>query len=526
MKPNFQYFFKGYVVFGVLIILLVGLSLMWFVDKNIKEFRHYHMSIAQESSAGVAQQVAYFIREQNRLVTLFASEKLSLILAVKNNPNDEDLFNQLANAIQKFFPNHFAFTISNSKGEPLFENFDGLISEACERDLKHFSIENKYSPYIHPNSEGYHFDVMANFGQSDKGILFISFHADIMGDILKSAQVKDHQIMLIYPKRKHLIEVVAEGARSHLKRDDYRLTDNEKSRILVQTPIPGTRWSSADLHLPNLFKDHYSKMVSIASIIIFTALSLVIFFIFRLIREEKQRILVEIQKNEMVSLVAHEFRTPITGIIGALGIILKKYRDSLDEKLLKMLTIADSSSKRLNNLVDDFLEIQTLSSGNFSVNIARIELDKFISEIFDFNSAYAEKFNVKLILENDISELENIQILADINRAHQVLSNLLSNAVKYGGEKKSVKISIEATKNKVKISVQDQGSGIPKKFQSSIFEQFTMANNQKVSGIKSTGLGLYVCKKIMDKHNGTIAFDSKPNQGTCFYVVFPRSIEG
>lgn len=524
IKKAIHFCFKSYVLFTLLLILVIGGTLIWFVQKSSHDFVDYHNSIAKGSSAGVAEQIAFFIGEQKRLVKLFANENLPLILAVKNDPENDDVLETLDAAIFKYFPNRFAFTIADNSGEPMFEDFDGLVSDACKSDLRTFSKDKHYAPYIHPNSESYHFDVMANFGhqEGEHGILFISFHADVMGSILKSTQVLHHNIMLLYPKRKDLIEVVAEGARNHLDRLDYRLTKKEKSQILHRQPIRGTRWEAADLHHVNLFSDYESQIRNNAIFMFLLALLISLLFVNRLYREESQRKHAEAQKAAMIGLVAHEFRTPVTSILGALGLLRHMAEKKLKKNELELVDMAHANSNRLQLLVNDFLDVQTLESGNFQLDIKEVSLTDFITSALNNNKMYGDQFKVRFNLLTDVSTFKDVHFLADESRAQQVLSNLLSNAVKYGGPNKSVAISIDLTAHDVKMSVQDQGKGIPIELQSRMFQEFAKGNNQQVSGIKSTGLGLNICHKIMTKHGGKIGFTSEINKGICFFIIFRR----
>lgn len=512
---------QSYIVFSVLLLAIVGTAIFWFYQKSTKDFVDFHRAIAQESTTGVAQQISTFIKEQNRLVALFANEHLSEILKVKADPENEDTMEELADAIKLYFPNHFSFTLAGLDGEPLFPDFDGFISELCKRDIKTFVQEHNYNPYIHPNSESYHFDVMANFGENknDQGILFISFHADIMGDILKSVEVLDHSLMLIYPEKKDLIEVLSAGARNHLDRDDYRLSENEKSLILHRESIAGTRWEAIDFQVPGLFskKESELRLVSIFIVLIIGVICLI--FVIKISRKEKQREKLEMEKNQMVGLVAHEFRTPLTGILGAIQLL--KY-EGLNDKQSTILDVLYSSSTRMQLLIDDFMDVQVLESGNFKLELDEVPLPYFVTSVLESNKMYGEKFEVKFELLSDVSTFKDVNFIADSNRAHQVLSNLLSNAVKYGGSNKTVEIDVKVTNKDVRFEIQDHGKGVPLAFQSKIFQQFSKAGNQQVSGVESTGLGLSICKKIMEKHNGEIGFNSKENEGTCFYVIFPR----
>ena len=513
---------KSYVIFSILLLIIITTAISWFHQKSTNDFFDFHKTIAQESTEGVSQQISTFISEQNRLVSLFANEHLQTILKVKTDPDNEEAMKKLSNIIKLYFPNHFSFTLAGLDGEPLFPDFDGFISDSCKNDIKEFNQKHHYNPYIHPNSESYHFDIMANFGnkKNNKGILFISFHADIMGNILKSVEVPGHKLMLIYPDKKDLIEVINEGARNHLNRDDYRLSQKEKTLILKSEPVIGTRWVAVDFQNPGLFskKQNESMLISIMTISIISIICFI--FILRLNREEKQRKTLETEKNQMIGLIAHEFRTPLTGISGAVQLL--KLGRNLNDSQAEIIEILHSSSEKMKLLVDDFLDIQTLESRNFKLEITQVPVLKFINDAIGNNKLYGKKFNVEFKLLGDTETLKDINFAADPNRAHQVFNNLLSNAVKYGGSNKNVEIDVILTEQNIQFNVQDYGKGIPLEFQPKVFQRFSKAGNLQVSDVTSSGLGLNICKKIMEKHHGQIGFTSVDNVGTCFYVIFQR----
>ena len=209
-----------------------------------------------------------FVGERNRLVQVFAEQHLDAIRMVASDPQSEQHYQRLATLIKQYFPGHFAFTVANSNGVPLFEDFDGFVADSCRADIKSFAEKQYYHPYIHPNYESYHFDVMTHYGDKE-GVLFISFHADVLGTIIRAAQTPGHRLMLVYPEFNNLIEVVAEGARNHVDRSDYRLSKQENRQILISVPVSETRWDAVDLHSARLFSDYQVKL-AIEAIVIFT----------------------------------------------------------------------------------------------------------------------------------------------------------------------------------------------------------------------------------------------------------------
>ncbi len=521
---------KKYTLFVSILLIVFAGVLFYFSQLNIKEFRNYHESLAKASTAGVAKQIASVISEQNRLVTLFSEEQVELIEAVKSEPDNDSIREKLRVKIKRFFSNYFAFSVVNLEGKPFFDDFDGLISTVCENDIVSYAKTRKYHPYIHPNSEAYHFDVMSYFGKKNKdGILFISFKADILGDILQSTQVNGHWLMLGYPEKSNLIEVVAEGARNKITRNDYRLSKSEHARILNRVAVKGTRWEAIDLYKPGLFWEHESVIIFEALATYIFIFILCVFFVSRLFREECRSKLMEQQKQDLMGVITHEFRTPVTAIIGALGLLQhKSIATNFKDNVKELVDIALTNTKRLNYLVNDFLDLQKMESGPLSMDMQPLNIVNVIKETIASMTTYAKQFSVSYSFD---SNTENIWVQADRKRIEQVVTNLLSNAAKYGGKIKPedknsrVEVQVVLLKAYVKVLVTDHGSGIPAEFQQRVFEKFTVFNKQLNGKVKSTGLGLSIAKEIIEAHKGSIGFTSKVDDGTTFYFVLPLAAD-
>lgn len=511
-----------YLIIIMIMIIMFGGVLLWMDKNSLDDFKEYHFLLAQESTSGVASRVSSFMKEQKRLVSVFAHEYKELIQAIESSPENDNVLARLEAKVKLYFPNYFAFTVSNLKGDTYLVDYGGIVSGACVNDLKKFSTENQYNPYVHPNTEGYHFDVMTQFGEKQRpeGIFFISFHADILGNILLNSTMPNHKLMLIYPEKKDLIEIVKEGARNKWIRDDYRMSESEQSRILIRSPIKGTRWQAIDVYESDLFSRYRQNLFVHSSVvfIIFSAIGL--FLMIRLYNEEKQRKDAERQKETLLSYITHEFRTPLTTIMNALGLLDDK--DNVNvlplEKKQGLIEVSLKNVRQLRYLVDDFLELRKLESHEFKLTINKINLYEAVNECVENNRYYAKQRNVDFKL---IPPKSNIFVQADANRICQVVSNFLSNAVKYGGERKEVDIFIELVANKAKVSVRDYGPGIPKAHIPNMFKKFAVGHAMGTSNVPSTGLGLSICKTIIEQHQGDIGYETKEGEGTAFYFILP-----
>lgn len=232
-------------------------------------------------------------------------------------------------------------------------------------------------------------------------------------------------------------------------------------------------------------------------------------------RDITERMKLEKLHNEFIATVSHELRTPITSINGALGLLLQG--EKFSEKGKELLEIAYRNSERLRKLIKEILDIQT-PSAQLNVHLKPVSLPALIHESILVTKPFADKLQVSLIEE---SPLPDIEVNADYDRLIQVMANLLSNAIKFSPPQGNVFISLLKIDDSARISIRDQGSGIPKEFQPRMFEPFAQAKTKSARLIEGTGLGLPICKKIVEQLGGKINFTSQENVGTTFYFELP-----
>lgn len=227
-------------------------------------------------------------------------------------------------------------------------------------------------------------------------------------------------------------------------------------------------------------------------------------------------------KNEFVSIVSHELRTPLTSIRGSLGLLVNGVMGVFPEKAQKLLEIANNNCERLLLLINDILDIEKIEAGKMTFHFKTIDLNSMIRESIDANRMYAEKFG--LTIQFFPPEMDS-QVNVDPDRLMQVLANLISNACKFSPAGARVILSVESEKDRVRVSVADQGSGIPLEFQSRIFQKFSQADSSDTRGKGGTGLGLNISKTIIEKFGGSLNFSSNKDEGTTFYFTLPILID-
>lgn len=237
-------------------------------------------------------------------------------------------------------------------------------------------------------------------------------------------------------------------------------------------------------------------------------------------RDMTERNKIEKMKNEFISIVSHELRTPLTSIKGSLGLLYSEKVCDMSDNGKRLIEIANNNCDRLMRLINDILDIEKIEAGKMEFKFENLNLNKLIREAIESNYQFAEKYNVNI---DFISEEEFI-IKGDYDRLSQVMTNLLSNAILHSPQNETVKIKLARSEGKVRVSVIDNGQGIPLDFQDKIFGKFSQADSSSERKIGGTGLGLNISKAIIEKHGGLISFISSYGRGATFYFEIPIDV--
>ena len=232
-------------------------------------------------------------------------------------------------------------------------------------------------------------------------------------------------------------------------------------------------------------------------------------------RDITERINIEKSKNEFISMVSHELRTPLTSIYGSLGLLLE---ENLSTDHIELLKIAERSCERLITLINDVLDSEKIQLGQFVLKPTLISITKVLEESIQTASSIAENSQITLEKKGPFPE---VKVYADPSRLTQVILNILSNAIKFSPKGTQVLIFVTLENNNVKVSIQNEGPGIPKSFQPHIFEKFAQGNMSDTRLSSGTGLGLSIAKSIIDQLNGTIGFISEEKMGSTFFFTLP-----
>lgn len=236
------------------------------------------------------------------------------------------------------------------------------------------------------------------------------------------------------------------------------------------------------------------------------------------IRDITERIKVDKMKNEFISTVSHELRTPLTAIKGSLELIISGNLGHLPAKISKLIQIADNNCTRLVNLINDILDLEKITAGKYEFRFEILEINSIISQAIILNQPYADLFDIKI---KAIKHVEESFVKADKTRLLQVFSNLIANAVKFSNPNGEINITSIIENDKVKVSVEDYGIGIPEEAKDKLFQSFSQVDSSDTRSRGGTGLGLSICKLILENMEGDINFVSEVGKGSTFFFTLP-----
>lgn len=219
------------------------------------------------------------------------------------------------------------------------------------------------------------------------------------------------------------------------------------------------------------------------------------------------------KKDEFMSIASHELKTPITSIKGYMQFAKKMAKEEKYENIFAFIDKADRQVGKLTGLVDDLLDVTKIQAGKMTFSFSDFDIAEVIEEAID---GMQGSLGHQVI----IADVDKVTVVADRNRIEQVISNFLSNALKYSPKGKEIHITAKKHKNLLKVSVLDQGIGIPKDKAKFIFDRFFRVEESSTN-FSGLGLGLYISYQIINRHQGEIGVNSEINKGSEFWFNIP-----
>ncbi len=228
-------------------------------------------------------------------------------------------------------------------------------------------------------------------------------------------------------------------------------------------------------------------------------------------------------KNEFLAIAAHDLKNPLSAILGLAEEIQESFDELSKAELLEFSGIIQDSAERMFQLITNLLDVNIIESGKVNISLKSIDILPILCKLVTDYHKKAQAKQIILQAQELFETQETFIAVVDENTVHQILDNLISNAVKYSPQNKQIYIRIDKKAHSIRCEIQDEGPGLSKLDQQKLFGKFTRLTTKPTAGEHSTGLGLFIVKKLVDAMNGQVWCESELEQGATFIVEFPIS---
>jgi signal transduction histidine kinase len=219
------------------------------------------------------------------------------------------------------------------------------------------------------------------------------------------------------------------------------------------------------------------------------------------------------EMNQFMGIAAHDLRNALNVLLGCSNYLLPKDTENLSNKERTYLNLIRKSSSTMLKLMDELLDIARIDTMRLPLTLEETDFSVLVGENIQFNQALAEAKGIQI---NLLVPPVSARVKVDPGKIEQVLNNLLSNAVKYSPSNTTILVSVDQNPDEIIVSVRDQGPGIPGEEQQDLFNPFRTTSIRPASGEPSTGLGLYIARRIVEEHGGRIWVESDTGKGSAF----------
>ena len=226
------------------------------------------------------------------------------------------------------------------------------------------------------------------------------------------------------------------------------------------------------------------------------------------------------QKDEFLGVVAHDLRSPLAGVIGFIRLVIDDPVIAENDELREMIGMMQRSTEHMLSLLDNFLNLARIVQGKLNLRPVALNVATVLNEAVQNNRHLVEPKKITLIADPD-ADLPAVRF--DPESIRQVIDNLISNAVKFSNRGTTVTLAAGRRDGAVEISVADEGQGIRPEELGGIFSDFHATSTRSTGGERSFGLGLAICKKIVEAHGGDIGVESVLGRGSRFFFTIPEA---
>lgn len=386
------------------------------------------------------------------------------------------------------------------------------------KDGQPFWNELAISPVFSPEGELTHYvGIQTDSSERRRMVRTLQAVLDTVGEGIISADGSG-TIVMVNPEIERIFGYKAEDLLGQsltvLMPEAYRVPHRMGMERYMSTSIPHVLGKR--LELEGLRKDGqvfplelYISQTQFADNKLFTAS----------MRDITQRKEYDRMRDDFVSTVSHELRTPLASVMGWTETLLSQKPGPLTDLQKRFLGIVYNSSERLNRLIEEILTVSRIQQGNLQLNRQEFSPRESLAGVGEMLRALAAPKEIEMEYLDAFPA--HLRLLGDANRIEQVLTNLISNAIKFSPAGSTVTVRSWEEEGRWRVSVQDRGIGIPAGEIPHLFERFYRASNASKAQIQGTGLGLYVCKAIVEGHGGEIGLESAVGQGTTVWFTLP-----
>ncbi len=479
---NYSYII-AFISFTVLATL--GLQLYW----NIKNYHENKAVLIQDVRAALDSSVdKYYIEQSKNNFFAFVKENDSLSdTEVFNSPEfDTVLKNNIGRISKRIKNGNFKFEKTVEKDENFKLNISSVKVLKGQKATDSISAMDKGNASVIVTFHNDSINLKSLTSILDKELSRKNIEIDYLVEIYK--------FDTIFEKTK--VVGSSKLALSAFSMSSY-LPKHQKAKILFSNPQKLIlKRSSVEILL--------SLLLSVSTIFC-------LLFLLRIIKRQKK---IDVIKNDLISNITHEFKTPITTISTAIEGIRNFNNENDKEKTNLYLAISEQQLSKLGLMVERLLETASLNAENLALKLESTDIGHLINSVLD---KHIMSTNKEISFTNN---LDNHPIALDQFHFENVLSNLIDNAIKYGGEK--INITLNGSAKDVEIVISDDGRSIETSERAKIFEQFYRIPRGNIHNVKGFGIGLFYSKKIVEKHNGTLEL-TDDDHITSFKITLPNA---
>jgi signal transduction histidine kinase len=243
----------------------------------------------------------------------------------------------------------------------------------------------------------------------------------------------------------------------------------------------------------------------------------------RLLSEQQRQLVAQLSsantaKNRLLGMVAHDLRGPLASIRGLTDFLADGSLGPITPDQVDIVKMIQDTSQSLLTMVNEYLDVSVIESGELKITPEERPIADLLERSVYLNNINAAKKGSRIELA---AEPDDAVLRIDADKIRQVVDNLLSNAIKFSPPNSTIHVLRERDTAHYSVLVRDQGPGIPENERHKLFKDFGQTSVKPTGGEKSTGLGLAICKRIMESHGGSIAAESVPAGGSVFRITFP-----